>query len=372
MLRIGRYWLQWLLGGERRNIFLDLRFLRPWARHIISKEDSIALLKLVIAYEVKLTFFDILEDKSRGPDGYSSGFFKVSWPVVGEQVTRAILDFFAIGKSLTQVKSILIVLIPNAQDPNLVVDFCPIDCCNVIYKVIMKILVTASSSPLRTHSVWAILADVASISTFKRGLEMFADISGLHANPNKSHLIISSFVCTMRDSLLVKVDTCIKGWEGIKLSFAGCVQLIRTVLMALNVYWAMAFILPKGIIREVEKRSHSFLWKGLSGRGYSKVSWQQVCRWIEEGGLGLYAIFSTSGPMSIFVVPTTDIEWDFNVTTKGPQTERLNPRSWAAHSTGLVLELEESWQSHAYEDCILDMARGGYAMEHGHHKPYPV
>ncbi|KAL0444549.1 UNVERIFIED_CONTAM: hypothetical protein Slati_2177600 [Sesamum latifolium] len=70
---------------------------------------------------------------------------------------------------------------------------------------------------------------------------------------------------------------------GNNLSFAGRVQLIRSVLMALNVYWAMAFILPKGIIREVEKQLCSFLWKGSSGGGYPKVAWQQVCRPIEEG-----------------------------------------------------------------------------------------
>ncbi|KAL0455835.1 UNVERIFIED_CONTAM: hypothetical protein Slati_0922700 [Sesamum latifolium] len=41
-------------------------------------------------------------------------------------------------------------------------------------------------------------------------------------------------------------------------------------------------------------------------------------------------------------------------------------------STGLVLGLEESWQSRAYEGCILDMARGGRVVRYGHHKPYPV
>ncbi|KAL0291144.1 UNVERIFIED_CONTAM: hypothetical protein Scaly_2648500 [Sesamum calycinum] len=41
-------------------------------------------------------------------------------------------------------------------------------------------------------------------------------------------------------------------------------------------------------------------------------------------------------------------------------------------SMGLVVGLEESWQSRAYEDCILDMARGGCAIGHGHHKLYPV
>ncbi|KAK4384551.1 Retrovirus-related Pol polyprotein from transposon TNT 1-94 [Sesamum angolense] len=42
-------------------------------------------------------------------------------------------------------------------------------------------------------------------------------------------------------------------------------------------------------------------------------------------------------------------------------------------STGLVFEIEESCQSRAYEDYILDMARGGCAMMgHDHYRPYPV
>ncbi|KAL0400319.1 UNVERIFIED_CONTAM: hypothetical protein Sradi_2375200 [Sesamum radiatum] len=39
---------------------------------------------------------------------------------------------------------------------------------------------------------------------------------------------------------------------------------------------------------------------------------------------------------------------------------------------GLVLGLEQSWQSRAYEDCILDLVRSGSVVRHGHHKPYPV
>ncbi|KAL0427838.1 UNVERIFIED_CONTAM: hypothetical protein Slati_2958600 [Sesamum latifolium] len=54
----------------------------------------------------------------------------------------------------------------------------------------------------------------------------------------------------------------------------------------------MAFILPKTIIREIEKRLRSFLWKGSTGVGYAKVSWQQVCQPIEEGGLGIRDLFA--------------------------------------------------------------------------------
>ncbi|KAL0291270.1 UNVERIFIED_CONTAM: hypothetical protein Sangu_2539200 [Sesamum angustifolium] len=73
--------------------------------------------------------------------------------------------------------------------------------------------------------------------------------------------------------------------EGVQISFAGRVQLIKSVLISFEVYWAMAFILPKGIIKEMIKRLRTFLWKGTSAYGYPKVAWEAVCRPIEEGGL---------------------------------------------------------------------------------------
>ncbi|KAL0455418.1 UNVERIFIED_CONTAM: hypothetical protein Slati_0881000 [Sesamum latifolium] len=252
------------------------------------------------------------EDKSPGPDGYSSGFFKVALPIVGDEVTRAVLDFFHNGKLLRQVNATLLVLIPKVQAPSHVSDFRPISCCNVLYKVITKIiaqrlslildyLVSPSQNdfvPGRSIGDNALLAqelftgyiisntyrqddlllfcklEATSIGLFQQGLERFALMSGLHANPN----------CK---PLLRRIDERIKGWEGINLSFAGRVQLIQSVMMALHMYWAIAFILPKGVIREVEKRLCTFLWKGQSGVGYAKVAWNNVCRPKEEGGLGI-------------------------------------------------------------------------------------
>ncbi|KAK4384228.1 hypothetical protein Sango_3080000 [Sesamum angolense] len=59
--------------------------------------------------------------------------------------------------------------------------------------------------------------------------------------------------------------------------------IIKSVLISFEVYWAMAFILPKGIIKEMIKRLRTFLWKGNSTSGYPKVAWE--CRPIDEGGL---------------------------------------------------------------------------------------
>ncbi|KAL2237611.1 UNVERIFIED_CONTAM: hypothetical protein Sindi_0952800, partial [Sesamum indicum] len=80
-------------------------------------------------------------DKAPGPDGYSSGFFKAAWPVVGTEVTRAVLNFFTTGKLLKQVNSTLLALIPKVHNPMTVGDFRPISCCNVLYKIIAKLLV---------------------------------------------------------------------------------------------------------------------------------------------------------------------------------------------------------------------------------------
>ncbi|KAL0287518.1 UNVERIFIED_CONTAM: hypothetical protein Sradi_7123500 [Sesamum radiatum] len=76
---------QTLLGGTRRNWAIDLRHLRPWARHVLSADESLALLAPVSPDEVKLAVFDIDECKAPGPDGFSAGFFKAAWSVIGER-----------------------------------------------------------------------------------------------------------------------------------------------------------------------------------------------------------------------------------------------------------------------------------------------
>ncbi|KAL2237650.1 UNVERIFIED_CONTAM: hypothetical protein Sindi_0956700 [Sesamum indicum] len=87
--------------------------------------------------------------------------------------------------------------------------------------------------------------------------------------------------------LLLKIDARINGWEGISLSYAGRIQIIKSVLSAMSIYWASAFILSKAIIKQIEKRLRTFLWKGTSTSGYAKVAWKDVCKPIKEGGQGI-------------------------------------------------------------------------------------
>ncbi|XP_074305627.1 uncharacterized protein LOC141640848 [Silene latifolia] len=90
--------------------------------------------------ELKSVFFSIPVDKSTGPYGYTSAFFKDSWDIVGGEVCAAIKDFFSTWHLLKQVNATNITLIPKCDRPSSVKQFRPIACCNMIYKVISKLL----------------------------------------------------------------------------------------------------------------------------------------------------------------------------------------------------------------------------------------
>ncbi|KAL2224544.1 UNVERIFIED_CONTAM: hypothetical protein Sindi_3022100 [Sesamum indicum] len=428
-----------LLGGDRRRARIDIRFLRPWARHILSNEESTALLLPFTPADVKQAVLDIAKDKAPGPDGYSSGFFKAAWCIVGQEVSSAVLDFFNTGRLLKQINTTLLALIPKVHSPMTVSDFRPIACCNVLYKIITKLIVQRLSvimdklispcqaafvpgrsigdnimlaqelftgynqtrlpprcalkwieecvttpsfsvglngkphgffrgarglrqgdplSPYLFVLVMEVLhlgflqlidqeelfsyhwkceaarifqlgfaddvilfsrADMESLRIFKAGLDRFAEWSGLRLNVQKNHLIISRSAQTVREEMLAllafqegvlpmrylglpvisslltiadchpllqKIDKRIAGWEGTTISYAGRVQIIKSVLISLSLYWASAFIIPKKVINEIEKRLRAFLWKGTTNSGYAKVAWKDIFRPKEEGGLG--------------------------------------------------------------------------------------
>ncbi|GKA12227.1 reverse transcriptase domain-containing protein [Tanacetum coccineum] len=62
--------------------------------------------------------FQIVENKAPGSDGFSSLFFEKAWRVVGNDVCKAVREFFVTGKMLKEINSTLISLIPKIQTPD--------------------------------------------------------------------------------------------------------------------------------------------------------------------------------------------------------------------------------------------------------------
>ncbi|GJV17423.1 RNA-directed DNA polymerase, eukaryota, reverse transcriptase zinc-binding domain protein [Tanacetum coccineum] len=90
--------------------------------------------------EVKDAMFRISDDKAPGPDGFTAKFFKKSWEVTGNDVYKAVREFFMTNRMLGEVNDTLITLVPKVQHPSKVSEYRPITCCNVVYKRISKII----------------------------------------------------------------------------------------------------------------------------------------------------------------------------------------------------------------------------------------
>ncbi|GFZ16285.1 hypothetical protein Acr_25g0006940 [Actinidia rufa] len=106
----------------------------------LEADQVIALTLPVSEEDVKSALFSIGEDKAPGPDGFSSCFFKKAWDIVGSDFTTAVLEFFSSGQILKQINHSVLALIPKSTNVERVEDFRPIACCNVIYKLISKII----------------------------------------------------------------------------------------------------------------------------------------------------------------------------------------------------------------------------------------
>nr|GEW01563.1 hypothetical protein [Tanacetum cinerariifolium] len=110
----------------------------------------------------RMLFSSIDDNKASRPDGYSSKFLKAAWNVVGQDLCFAVKEFFTKGKLLIKINTTLISLIPKVKSLARVTDYRPISCCNVVYKVISKVIIN------RLKLVLNGLVDVNQ-STFIRG-----------------------------------------------------------------------------------------------------------------------------------------------------------------------------------------------------------
>lgn len=91
--------------------------------------------------------------------------------------------------------------------------------------------------------------------------------------------------------LLERILSRIRLWTSASLTYAGRLQLIKSVLFSIQVYWSSMFLLPQATARRIESFLAAFLWKGTSlSHSGAKVAWASLCYPLKEGGLGIKRI----------------------------------------------------------------------------------
>ncbi|GJW90666.1 RNA-directed DNA polymerase, eukaryota, reverse transcriptase zinc-binding domain protein [Tanacetum coccineum] len=90
--------------------------------------------------------------------------------------------------------------------------------------------------------------DLNFVKVVKRALDLFSSISGLNQNFGKN--------CK---GLIDKVKIKVNDWKNKLLSYVGRLQLIASILSSMQVYWASVFILPKYVVKDINKLLKGFL-----------------------------------------------------------------------------------------------------------------
>ncbi|KAE8674971.1 hypothetical protein F3Y22_tig00111708pilonHSYRG00398 [Hibiscus syriacus] len=89
-------------------------------------------------------------------------------------------------------------------------------------------------------------------------------------------------------ALIDNIKNRIHQWSSKNMSYAGRVELIKTVLYSVANYWCRQLILPPSIIKKIEQLCSRFFWKGSDSKATgARVSWRKICNPKSKGGLGL-------------------------------------------------------------------------------------
>lgn len=91
--------------------------------------------------------------------------------------------------------------------------------------------------------------------------------------------------------LIDRIVARIRHWSAKLLSYAGRIQLIKSVLFAITNYCPQCFPLLKKILKNIEAICRSFLWSnGEEITRRSPVAWDDVCAPKKSGGLQIISL----------------------------------------------------------------------------------
>ncbi|RHN82372.1 putative RNA-directed DNA polymerase [Medicago truncatula] len=79
--------------------------------------------------------------KAPGEDGYPAIFFQKCWDTVADSIYQFVNQVWVTPSLISSINNTLIVMIPKIDKPEFVSQFRPIALCNVIYKIISKVIV---------------------------------------------------------------------------------------------------------------------------------------------------------------------------------------------------------------------------------------
>ena len=106
----------------------------------VSIDDNHALTTPFTENEFQEAIFNMHQDKSSRPDGLNPAFYHRIWNELGGEIFTIASSWLASGSFPHELNVIHIILAPKGDNPAIMKDLRPISLCNVLYKIISKVL----------------------------------------------------------------------------------------------------------------------------------------------------------------------------------------------------------------------------------------
>ena len=135
-----RYFLNIFKDDGLTNIEAQLKVIRLFPSFLQHQEDLESFTRQISMEEVELALKSFKKDKYLGPDGWIVEFFLAFLDLLGSDLLRLVESSRLDGRVLPSLNFTFITLIPKKEKPLTFADFRPISLCNLVYKLISKIV----------------------------------------------------------------------------------------------------------------------------------------------------------------------------------------------------------------------------------------
>ncbi|GAU24354.1 hypothetical protein TSUD_49430 [Trifolium subterraneum] len=108
--------------------------------HCVSDSDNNMLTSTFNEKEFCKAAFSMHPDKSPGPDGLIPGFYRKFWPICGREIFESCCFWHEEGHFPPDINDTNIALVAKVDRPESMKDLRPISLCNVVYKILSKVL----------------------------------------------------------------------------------------------------------------------------------------------------------------------------------------------------------------------------------------
>lgn len=109
---------------------------------LITEEQNLLLLQPIQMQEVESVANQLKAGKAPGPDGFTSDFFHHFWDLIQTKVWQVVEESRVLIWMYPGLNTTFIALVPKVEEANTPNKYIPIALCNIIYKIVSKVIAT--------------------------------------------------------------------------------------------------------------------------------------------------------------------------------------------------------------------------------------